>query len=69
MTKEEIIKEWNKTEEYNGYVIINIESKEFFTTEENKVKIFKSRYDALIHCGIYELQNVWVCCLDYYYND
>jgi tRNA (Thr-GGU) A37 N-methylase len=43
------------------YIIVDITSKEFFKDVNGKVKIFDDYDDALLHCGIYEFENAWVC--------
>ncbi len=43
------------------YIIVDIISKEFFKNVDGSVKIFDDYDDALLHCGIYEFENAWVC--------
>ena len=43
------------------YIIVDIINKEFFKDVNGKVKIFDDYDDALLHCGIYEFENAWVC--------
>ena len=43
------------------YIIVDIISKEFFKDADGNVKIFEDYDDALLHCGIYEFENAWVC--------
>lgn len=43
------------------YIIVDIISKEFFKNVDSDVKIFDDYDDALLHCGIYEFENAWVC--------
>ena len=43
------------------YIIVDITSKEFFKDVDGNVKIFNDYDDALLHCGIYEFENAWVC--------
>ena len=43
------------------YIIVDIISKEFFKDVDGNVKIFEDYDNALLHCGIYELENAWVC--------
>ena len=43
------------------YIIVDIISKEFFKDANGNVKIFDDYDDALLHCGIYEFENAWVC--------
>jgi len=43
------------------YIIVDIISKEFFKDANGNVKIFEDYDNALLHCGIYELENAWVC--------
>ena len=43
------------------YIIVDIISKEFFKDVNGNVKIFQDYDDALLHCGIYEFENAWVC--------
>ena len=43
------------------YIIVDIISKEFFKDADGNVKIFEDYDNALLHCGIYELENAWVC--------
>ena len=47
------------------YIIVDIISKEFFKDVDGNVKIFDNQEYALLHCGIYELENAWVCELKY----
>lgn len=43
------------------YIIVDIISKEFFKDVDGNVKIFDDYDNALLHCGIYEFENAWVC--------
>jgi hypothetical protein len=43
------------------YIIVDIISKEFFKDVDGNVKIFEDYDNALLHCGIYEFENAWVC--------
>jgi hypothetical protein len=43
------------------YIIVDITNKEFFKDVDGNVKIFNDYDDALLHCGIYEFENAWVC--------
>lgn len=43
------------------YIIVDIINKEFFKDADGKVKIFDNQEYAELHCGIYELENAWVC--------
>jgi hypothetical protein len=43
------------------YIIVDIISKEFFKDVDGNVKIFDDYDDALLHCGIYEFENAWIC--------
>jgi hypothetical protein len=43
------------------YIIVDIVSQEFFKDVDGNVKIFEDYYNALLHCGIYEFENAWVC--------
>jgi hypothetical protein len=43
------------------YIIVDIISQEFFKDVDGNVKIFNDYDDALLHCGIYEFENAWVC--------
>jgi hypothetical protein len=43
------------------YIIVDLISKEFFKDVDGNVKIFEDYDDALLHCGIYEFENAWVC--------
>ena len=45
------------------YIIVDIIGKEFFKDSDGNVKVFESYHNALWHCGMYELENVWVCQL------
>jgi len=47
------------------YIIVDIISKEFFKDPDGNVKIFEDYDNALLTCGIYELENAWVCQLTY----
>ena len=43
------------------YIVVDLISKEFFKDVDGNVKIFEDYNDALLHCGIYEFENAWVC--------
>ena len=43
------------------YIIIDLINKKFFLDANGNVKIFEDYDNALSHCGIYELENAWVC--------
>lgn len=43
------------------YIIVDLISQEFFKDVNGNVKMFDNYDDALLHCGIYELENAWVC--------
>ena len=43
------------------YIIIDLINKKFFIDANGNVKIFEDYDNALLHCGIYELENAWVC--------
>ena len=43
------------------YIIVDIISKEFFKDVDGNVKIFEDYDNALLHCGIYEFENAWIC--------
>lgn len=50
------------------YIIVDIESKEFFTNSENgTVDIINTIEEAKEICGIYEFPNAWICKLEYNY--
>ena len=49
------------------YIIVDIISKEFFKDVNGNVKVFNDYDDALLHCGIYELENAWICELTHNY--
>ena len=43
------------------YIIVDLINKKFFLDTQGNVKIFEDYDNALLHCGIYELENAWVC--------
>ena len=43
------------------YIIVDLTNKQFFLDAHGNVKIFNDYDNALLHCGIYELENAWVC--------
>jgi len=45
------------------YIIVDIVKKDFFKHVNGNVKVFTNYDDALLHCGIHELENAWVCRL------
>ena len=45
------------------YIIVDIINKEFFKDVDGNVKVFNDYDNALLHFGIYELENAWVCQL------
>jgi hypothetical protein len=45
------------------YIIVDIINKKFFLDIHGNVKVFTNYDDALLHCGIHELENAWVCQL------
>jgi hypothetical protein len=47
------------------YIIVDIIDKKFFLDIHGNVKVFNDYDSALLHCGIYELENAWVCQLTY----
>jgi hypothetical protein len=49
------------------YIIVDIINKEFFKDADGKVKIFDDQEQAGLYCGIYELDNAWICKLMYNY--
>ena len=44
-----------------NFIIVDINSQEFFKNGKDKVKIFDTIEDAARHCGIYELHDSWIC--------
>ena len=62
--EESIRKERIKVEGVNAYhIIVDIINKDFFKDVNGNFKIFTNYDDALLHCGIYELENAWICQL------
>lgn len=55
------IKQHSEVTMTDRYIIVDLISKEFFKDVDGNVKIFDDYDDALSHCGIYELENAWVC--------
>lgn len=49
------------------YIIVDIVNKKFFLDADGNIKIFNTYDSAVLHCGIYELPNAWVCHLMYNY--
>lgn len=45
------------------YIIVDLINQQFFKDVNGNVKIFNNQEDAELHCGIYELDNAWVCKL------
>jgi hypothetical protein len=45
------------------YIIVDIINKNFFLDIHGNVKVFNDYDSALLHCGIHELENAWVCQL------
>lgn len=43
------------------YIIVNLETQEMFRTQEGVVRMFDDCDDAMRHCWMYELDNVYVC--------
>lgn len=43
------------------YIIVDLINQEFFKDVNGNVKMFDNYDDALLHCGIYEFENAWVC--------
>ena len=62
--EESIRRERIKVEGVNAYhIIVDIINKDFFKDVNGNFKIFTNYDDALLHCGIHELENAWVCQL------
>ena len=57
----------SNTKQIEQYIIVDITNHEIFKDVDGNVKIFNDYDDALIHCGIYELPNAWICKLMYNY--
>ena len=49
----------------NKYIIIDLRTMEYFKGLDGTMKIFDTEEDAMLHCGIYEFENAWVCKLIY----
>ena len=47
------------------YIIVDLTTMEYFKTVDGEMMFFDTDEDALLHCGIYELPNVWVMKLIY----
>jgi hypothetical protein len=45
------------------YIIVDIINKKFFLDVNGNVKVFNDYNNALLICGIFELENAWVCQL------
>ena len=45
------------------YIIVDIINKKLFLDIHGNVKVFNDYDSALLHCGIYELENAWICQL------
>ena len=50
------------------YIIVDIINKDFFKDVNGNTKMFETFEDAETHCGIYELENAWICELIYNYK-
>jgi len=44
-----------------GFIIVDLETKEFYKDEMGQVAILKTFQEAAELCGMYEWHNVWVC--------
>jgi hypothetical protein len=42
------------------FIIMNLETMEYFKTVDGKLKYFDTIEDANDHCWIYELSNAWI---------
>jgi len=51
------------------YIIVDIKEQVFFKDQAGNVMKFNSIDDAKLHCGIYELENAWICEMLYNYID
>ena len=49
------------------YIVVDLINKKFFLDTHGNVKIFNDYDNALLHCGIYELENAWICELTHNY--
>jgi hypothetical protein len=47
------------------YIIVDLKTMEYFKTVNGEMMFFDTEEETLLHCGIYELQNVWVMKLIY----
>lgn len=45
------------------YVVIDLRDMGYFRNDEGDLKLFETQEEAFLTCGIYELENVWVCKL------
>ena len=52
------------------FIIVNLDTMEYFKEVDGKtVKIFDDYDEAILHCGIYELPDAWICKLIYNYKE
>ena len=51
------------------YIVIDLDSWEYWKDLDGNLKVFETEEDALDHCGVYEPENVWICKLVHNYID
>ena len=51
------------------YIVIDLNSWEYWKDLDGNLKVFETEEDARVHCGVYEPENVWICKLVYNYID
>jgi hypothetical protein len=49
----------------NKYVIVDLRTMEFMRNEEGEIEFYDTERLALLVCGMYELENVWIMKLIY----
>jgi hypothetical protein len=45
------------------YVIIDLRNMDFMKNDKNEINYYDTEEEASIVCGMYELENVWICKL------
>lgn len=55
----------NKEVLMKKFIIIDLINMEFMKNEEGKIKLYDTEEEACDVCGIYEVENAWVCELKY----
>ena len=45
------------------FITLDLRTMDYFKNEDKTLKYFDTFEDAMVHCGIYELEDVWVCMI------